>query len=70
MKALSIQQPHADEILFAGKDIENRKWKLPAFMVGERIYIHAGKKPRAGYYGTPRQAGSYSRRSDSHRLCH
>ena len=58
MKALSIQQPHADEILFAGKDIENRSWKLPAYMVGQRIYIHAGKKPRAGYHGSPKRLGA------------
>ena len=45
MKALSIQQPHADEILLHGKDIENRTWKLPASMKGQRIYVHAGKNP-------------------------
>lgn len=44
MKALSIQQPWADRILYEGKNIENRTWKLPGFMVGQRIYIHAGKK--------------------------
>lgn len=49
MKALSVQQPHADEILLMGKDIENRSWALPAAMLGQRVYIHAGKRPRAGY---------------------
>ena len=49
MKALSIQQPHSDEILFMGKDIENRNWALPGAMLGQRIYIRAGKRPRAGY---------------------
>ena len=58
MKALSIQQPHADEVLFEGKDIENRKWELPRYMVGQRIYIHAGKKPRAGYYGPKNRLGA------------
>jgi hypothetical protein len=41
MKCLSIQQPWAWAILYAGKDIENRTWKT-----NERgkILIHAGKK--------------------------
>ena len=44
-KALSIKQPWADLILFRGKDIENRSWRLPDWMKGQRIYVHAGKKP-------------------------
>ena len=44
MKALSIQQPWADMILYHGKDIENRTWRLPRWMVGQRIYVHAGKR--------------------------
>ena len=44
MKALSIKQPHADWILYAGKDIENRTWRCPYDVIGQRIYIHAGKK--------------------------
>ena len=52
MKVLSIQQPHADEILFHGKDIENRTWPLPRWMKGQRIYVHAGKTVR-GYYDGP-----------------
>ena len=43
--ALSIKQPWADNILFEGKDIENRTWRLPAKMKGQCIYVHAGKKP-------------------------
>ena len=57
MKALSIQQPHADEILYYGKD-ENRVWKLPAAMIGQRIYVHAGKKPRRGTYRHPDRLGA------------
>ena len=49
MKALSIKQPHADRILFAGKDVENRTWRLPQNMVGERILIHAGKRTDGPY---------------------
>ena len=42
LKALSIQQPHADEVLLGGKDVENRTWRLPSGMKGQRIYVHAG----------------------------
>ena len=44
MKALSIRQPWADLILFHGKDIENRTWVPPDHVLGQRIYVHAGKK--------------------------
>jgi hypothetical protein len=44
MRALSVQQPWAWAILHAGKNIENRKWRLPKGMEGERIILHAGKK--------------------------
>lgn len=43
MIALSIRQPWAWAILHAGKDVENRVWKLPEHMRGKRILIHAGK---------------------------
>lgn len=48
-RALSIQQPWLDRILFEGKDIENRTWCLPYWMKGKRIYLHAGKRPLEGY---------------------
>lgn len=41
MKTLSIQQPWAWAILFAGKDIENRDWYTS---VRGPILIHAGKR--------------------------
>ena len=44
MKALSIQQPWADLILYRGKDIENRTWRLPVHMLGQRVHVHAGKR--------------------------
>ena len=44
MRALSVRQPWTDLILFEGKDIENRTWPLPKKMIGQRIYLHAGKK--------------------------
>ena len=40
MKALSIRQPWAWMILYAGKDIENREW--PTRFRG-RVLIHASK---------------------------
>ena len=69
MKALSIQQPHADEILLHGKDIENRTWKLPASMKGQRIYVHAGKRPRGRYEGSKEPSRGYRRGSHYRRLC-
>lgn len=43
--ALSIKQPWAWLICAGYKDIENRNWKLPERMNGERIYVHASTKP-------------------------
>lgn len=43
MRALSIQQPWADLILTGGKDVENRSWWPPKWMIGQRFYVHAGK---------------------------
>ena len=44
-KALSVRQPWAWAIIFAGKDIENRSWQAvnPALAVRDRIAIHAAK---------------------------
>lgn len=64
MKALSIKQPHADWILYKGKDIENRTWNLPRNMKGERIYIHAGKRvdtcvaKQSDYADSPERLGA------------
>lgn len=47
MKALTIRQPWAWAILWAGKDVENRTW-LPSpeqLKPGERFAIHAALKP-------------------------
>ena len=58
LKALSIQQPHADEVLLGGKDVENRTWRLPSGMKGQSIYVHAGLKPRPGYRGSKDRLGA------------
>lgn len=42
--ALSIRQPWAWLIVQGYKDVENRSWALPRFILGQRIYIHAGGK--------------------------
>jgi hypothetical protein len=44
MKALTIKQPWASLIMFGGKDIENRDWAAPAWLLGKRIAIHCSKK--------------------------
>jgi len=41
MKALTVRQPWAWAIVFAGKDIENRTWKSK-YCYGSTIAIHAG----------------------------
>jgi hypothetical protein len=44
MKALSIQQPWLWAITDIDKRIENRTWKPPQWIIGERIALHASKK--------------------------
>ncbi len=43
MRALTIRQPWAWAITHADKRVENRNWKPPENLIGERIAIHAGK---------------------------
>jgi hypothetical protein len=45
MKALSVRQPWAWAIIYAGKDIENRSENMATRLrksIGQTIYIHAG----------------------------
>lgn len=42
MKALTLKQPWAWAVAHAGKDVENRSWKPPQSIIGQRIAIHAG----------------------------
>lgn len=49
MKTLSVKQPWAYLLCSGIKDIENRTWKLPEKYKGERVLIHASKKPNADY---------------------
>lgn len=43
MIALSVRQPWAWAILYAGKRIENRTWALPRELIGRRVLLHASK---------------------------
>lgn len=43
MKALTLHAPWAWAIAHAGKRIENRSWRPPSWIIGQRIAIHAGK---------------------------
>ena len=45
MKAISIKQPWASLIAQGIKDIENRTWKCPPKYIGQRVLIHASRKP-------------------------
>ena len=40
-RVLSIRQPWAWAIFELGKDIENRSWKPPNYVIGSRLLIHA-----------------------------
>jgi len=44
MRALTLIQPWAGLIATGAKRIENRTWRPPADMIGQRFAIHAGKK--------------------------
>ena len=43
MKALSIKQPWLHCITELDKRVENRSWKPPQWMIGEKIALHASK---------------------------
>lgn len=43
MQALTLWQPWAWAMAFAGKPVENRTWAPPHSLLGQRIAIHAGK---------------------------
>ncbi|MFV0587513.1 RNA-binding protein [Bacteroides reticulotermitis] len=54
MRAISVKQPWAYLLCAGIKDIENRTWRLPEKMNGERVLIHASGGPLmpiAGHYG-------------------
>lgn len=44
MKALTIWQPWASLIIIGAKPYEFRKWAAPAWLVGQRLGIHAGAR--------------------------
>jgi len=44
MWALSLLAPWPWAIFHAGKDVENRTWKLPPSFAGRRVLIHTSKR--------------------------
>lgn len=44
MYALTLNQPWAFAITDLGKDVENRTWKPPARLLGQRFAIHAAER--------------------------
>jgi hypothetical protein len=42
MRALTLKAPWGTAIATLGKDVENRTWKPPASIIGQRIAIHQG----------------------------
>ena len=45
MKAISLWQPWAHAIAVGKKTIETRHWHAPRSIIGQRIAIHAAKRP-------------------------
>ncbi|KKN02529.1 hypothetical protein LCGC14_1116750 [marine sediment metagenome] len=43
VRALTIHQPHAWAIAQGWKDVENRTWPAPGYLLGEWVAIHASK---------------------------
>lgn len=41
--ALTLWQPWATTVMVGPKGVENRGWPPPRFLIGQRIWIHAGK---------------------------
>ena len=46
--ALTLHQPWAWAVAYAGKRIENRTWRPPQRIIGRQIAIHAGRTIDAG----------------------
>ena len=44
MLALTVHRPWGHAILRLGKDIENRDWRPPDALIGERFAVHQGKR--------------------------
>ncbi len=42
VRALTVKQPWAWAIAMGWKDIENRNWPVPKYLLGEWVAIHAG----------------------------
>ena len=70
MKALSIKQPWLHAILHLEKDLENRKWKPPKDVIGQRIALHASKQDDdEGYEVIQKISGVILKPEDIQRGC-
>jgi len=50
VKGISLLQPWAWAIFYAGQDVENRSWPCPRNIIGQRVAIHASKGMDAHQY--------------------
>ena len=48
MRAITLWQPWASLIAYGIKDKETRSWCPPSHLIGQRIAIHAAKRPTQG----------------------
>ena len=61
MRALTLWQPWASWIIYADKRFENRPWRPPRQIIGQRIAIHAGRRfdKSATYHGVQKYIGEW-----------
>lgn len=66
MKALTLKAPWAFAVVALGKRVENRTWRPPVSLIGQRIAIHAGaggtakeKKAVSDIYARCKSSGSW-----------
>jgi hypothetical protein len=65
MKAITLWPEWAHAIVHLGKRVENRDWRPPASLIGQRIAIHAGKS----IGGRPGAASVREGVASLHRAC-
>ena len=42
MYAITLKQPWAEAVMVYGKRVENRRWSIPAAIIGAEVALHAG----------------------------
>jgi hypothetical protein len=43
MRALTVMQPWAGAIAYGKKNVENRTWSAPDYIIGQTFAVHAGR---------------------------